>query len=135
MRLVGDAVGFLQLADVTDDLGNVLARNLRLRRHVAVEPMMLPDAGSGGQVEGFVRMMPRIVDVMDERRTQFRARRVLAVTGLAIHLEERCAFLSLLGQRSRLNLNCERRTVLSDIGQDRSRGYRPQRNHASDNEQ
>ena len=53
--------------------------HLRLRRHVAERPMVLPDSAPGGNDEGRVRMMPGVVDVVHQGRPLVGAGAVLAM--------------------------------------------------------
>ena len=76
---MGDAVRHLQLPHILHNLSNLIAGYLRLRRHVAIGPMMLAHPSFGGQQKGLVRMVPRIVNLVDERWSLVGSRCILSM--------------------------------------------------------
>ena len=105
-----DAVGLLHLADVADDLLNVIRRDARHRRHVAERPVMLPHSLTDRCANTEVGVMAGLVDAVDQRWALTGALGIHPVTERAVGVEQCLPCLSRVGQgRSR------RRDLLSGV--------------------
>jgi hypothetical protein len=62
-----DPVGFLQLTDVPDDVGQFAVSHPGLRGHVSERPVMGPNPPTDGQQERSIGVMGGAIDRMDER--------------------------------------------------------------------
>ena len=96
-----DTIGSLEFAHVGDNLRDVGFRDVWNGRHVAELPVVAYHTELHRAVERGVRVVPRLVDTVHERRPLSGARSVLAVAQRAVCFEQGGA-LTRFGARSRV---------------------------------
>jgi len=88
-----DTVGLLQLADISHDLSDIVGPHGWNRRHVAIRPVMRPDALLNRAIEGAISVMVRLVDAVNERWPFVAASSVCAVATRAVGRKKLLALL------------------------------------------
>ena len=94
----------LQPPDILHDLIDIPRSDAFGPRHVAELPMVRPHAVGRRQLEGLISVMVRLVDLMHQRRSVVRSRRLFPMTGCTVYVE--CGFASLELGRHRATPSC-----------------------------
>src|SRR5207302_8732512 len=96
--LLEDAGLLLEPPDVRDDLGEIVPGDARNLRHVAERPVMGTHAHFRCAIEGAICVMVRLVDLIEERRTDWGPLGADAVARSATAVAE-CLSFPAVGER------------------------------------
>ncbi len=119
MLLINDPVPDLDFANKLNNVLYVGRRYMRQGRHIPEAPMVLANATTYGQPEGFVAMMSRIIDPVDKRRTALTARGVFTVALRTVLCKKFGTNLCRLRKRRDTNflLRNDRAVIIGAIGE------------------
>ncbi len=104
MFFIFNAVGPLQFTNIGNNKLCLLPADMPLRQHIAKPPVMLGHTALHCPVKSHIRMMARIIDVMQQGRALFGAQRIDPMTLGAVFIEKLQTFLRRSRKRRDNNL-------------------------------
>ena len=91
-RFIGDTFRYLQLADIADDLVQLIRCNRYNSRHISKRPMMRLDSGLNRGTDRIIRVVARLVDGMHQWRSGCGPGTTRSVADHAIRFKELFTF-------------------------------------------